>query len=129
MNIVAKYAKKYNKSAVYRDRKNDYIRKSKHRGEQKWNQNGIVLKSFLQMILLESSILAPLWAPQSISVRPHMFGYQNIFQITEPLQMMDDWLFFRNWLTTGKTSAIIYFLIKRSQQDETIYCNFNWYQF
>ena len=35
MNIVAKYAKKYNKSVVYRDRKNDYTRKSKHLGGYK----------------------------------------------------------------------------------------------
>jgi len=33
MNIVAKYAKRYNKSAVYRDRKNDYTRRSKHQGQ------------------------------------------------------------------------------------------------
>ena len=35
MNIVAKYAKQYNKVSVYRDRKNDYTRKSKHKGDQK----------------------------------------------------------------------------------------------
>jgi predicted nucleic acid-binding protein len=30
-NLVAKHARKYNKAAVHRDRKNDYQRKPKHR--------------------------------------------------------------------------------------------------
>lgn len=30
-NLVAKYAKQFNKSAVQRDRKNDYRRKPKHK--------------------------------------------------------------------------------------------------
>lgn len=30
-NLVAKHARKFNKAAVHRDRKNDYQRKAKHR--------------------------------------------------------------------------------------------------
>ena len=34
-NLVAKYAREANKSAVYRDRKNDYRRKIKH-SKKEW---------------------------------------------------------------------------------------------
>ena len=30
-NLVAKHARKFNKAAVHRDRKNDYSRKTKHK--------------------------------------------------------------------------------------------------
>lgn len=33
-NPVAKYANKFNKAATFRDRKNDYKRKPKHRNRQ-----------------------------------------------------------------------------------------------
>ena len=34
-NLVAKHARKFNKSAVHRDKKNDYSRKEKHSKSEK----------------------------------------------------------------------------------------------
>lgn len=36
-NLVAKHARKFNKAAVHRDRKNDYKRKPKH-SKKGWDQ-------------------------------------------------------------------------------------------